>query len=194
MSAIDITKPADGDAVSQGASRMRETRTWLFDLWEGFKARVQDGGVPGDPSTSTGFLKVPVSAPVSPQVGDFHVTDAGLLYSYKAGPTQQLTGDLDTGTVATFRQSSAPTGWTRQTGLQDASFLRYVASGAPSSGGTTDPGTTLTHAETIVHRGGMVGAPPFNIYFSLTTGSFSEVPDHPSGGYLFLDVMLATKS
>jgi hypothetical protein len=58
-----------------------------------------------------------------------------------------VTPEFPTGTVMTFRQTSAPTGWTKETSLYNNSAFRCVT-GTPSSGGTADFTTALA-ARTI---------------------------------------------
>jgi len=190
MSAIDPTVPVDTEQRSQGGSRIREHRQQLYDFATAFLARHQGSGY--DPSTWTGEFNIPFSAPGTPVVGDFYFTTGGLLYSYKAGPALQLTGDIPAGSVGVFNQSAAPTGWTRKTDLLEAAFLRYVT-GTPGSGGTDDPGAAIVHGQPRAD----VGTPN-----TASTTVFAGVDgaDYPAGtrtpnhaAYLFRDILMASK-
>lgn len=178
MSAIDPTAPLDTALASEGDDRMREERQQLIDLWTAFKVRYQDGLTPNDPGTSFGQMKVPVSAPGSPKVGDFYITDAGLMYSYKTGPTAQLTGDLEANTVSIFRQTTAPTGWTRTTTGSSGAGLRYRASASLTSGGTNSVRASLGHAWFNFQAGG---------------GGTTVVSTIPNHALKYLDVIEATR-
>jgi hypothetical protein len=186
MSAIDPTKPADADnlasAPTYGSAGMRNERVWLNDLMTAYLVRHQAPLVTGDPGTCTGLLKAPFSAPGSPLVGDFYFTTTGLVYGFKAGPVAQLMGTLSTGDKKIFRQSAAPTGWTRDTSLTDGTTLRYLASGNPSAGGTVDISAALAHSPSTVF---------FN-HSAINFSAFISVNDHSILKYL--DVILATKN
>jgi hypothetical protein len=181
MSVISAADPAGTEAVSLGASRMRGTRVWLYDAWQAFKGRHQDGGTPNDPGTSTGAFKVPSAAPAIPGVGDFYITAGGSLIGYKAGPTAQYMGDFENATLAVFQQASAPTGWTRNTALTTASFLRYIATGAPSAGGA------VAGSVSIAHSAGTTGFNGISTPFSAIT----SISDHSA--YKYQDIIMATK-
>jgi len=73
-------------------------------------------------------------------------------------------GTFDSGTVMLFRQSSAPTGWTKDTTNNDNSALRVVT-GNVSTGGTDDFSTTFGTSKTTASH-------------TLTT---SQIPAHTHG-------------
>ena len=184
MSAIDPTTPLGSEAFSLGASRLRETRDWLNDAWLAFTARFQDGSTPNDPATSTGAFHIPTTAPGAPGVGDMYITTTHLVYGYKTGPTSQLIGDLEATSKVGFIQSAAPTGWTRDTGQTNASFLRYIQSGAPGGGGTVDPATGFGG-----HAGGNASVGGGGSYFVYSIPS--DLGTHLA--YAYLDTILAAK-
>lgn len=195
MSAIDVSTPLAGESSNGGASRMRETRLWLYNLWWAYKQRNQDGSVTFDPGTASGGLNVPSAAPGVPEVGDFYITSSGLLYSYKSGPTKQLCGDFASGSVMIFRQATTPTGWTRDAAQLTGSALRYVTAGAPGSGGTTDISSTLVHNNfTSFNQKG--GNDTNETYLNDGAG-----PPNPGAGYAdphqalkYYDVLIASKT
>jgi len=180
MSVIVTTTPLGSEPFSLGASRLRETRTWLQDLWTAFIVGFREGTVAGDPGTSSGLFRVPTIAPAVPAVGHFYVNTDGVLFNYKTGPTSQVGGDLEVGAIACFYQSAAPTGWSRNASLQDQSLLRYVT-GAPSSGGTGNVTTAFTH--------GNATAPAWNLSGGSTGVSFTS--DHAV--FHYTDVIMATR-
>jgi len=144
VSAIDPMSPADSDQRSQGASRIREHRTWLEDMAEAFLVRHHGSGL--DPATYSGALKLPFTQPDPLAAGDMFLDHINkLIYNVRAGGGVQLTGDLERNTVSTFQQASAPVGWTRDTSFTAKTGLRYRASASLSSGGTYDPTATLGH-------------------------------------------------
>lgn len=183
MSAIDPTVPLDTDLRSDGANQIRIHRTWLYNFATAFLVNHQGSGY--DPSTWTGELKLSNSPPGSPQVGNLYFTTTGLLYSYKAGPTAQLSGDIEMSSEAVFCQSAAPTGWTRNTSGGNGAALRYLASGTPSAGGTQDSNTALSHAGLF-----FVVGPTLSLFGGVQ--KFKQVPaTHPVLKYI--DVLTAVK-
>lgn len=182
MSAIDPTTPLGTERFDLGANRIREFRTWLFDAWQAFKARHQVGTTPNDPGTSNGFFKVPSTPPAIPAVGDFYFDNTnGLWYAIYSGPVTKLVGDLAAGTRFVFRQATAPPGWTRDTSLPNASFLRYTTAASLGSRGTADPATGLAHS----------------VACDVTRGDFSGVfacGVSTHSAYKFVDILVASRN
>jgi len=78
---------------------------------------------------------------------------------------------LPSGTVSLYYQSSAPTGWTQVTSLNDYD-LRLVSSGGGTTGGTTAYSTVFTN-QTPTISGGTLTATT-----GATTLSLSQIPSH----------------
>jgi hypothetical protein len=78
-------------------------------------------------------------------------------------------GSFDSGTRMTFNQTSAPTGWTKDTSTDNAGFR--LVSGSVSSGGSVDFTTAFTAARavTVTSMSGSAGA---------TTLSTPQIPSH----------------
>jgi len=177
MSVIEATNPLSSASSTQGASRIREFRQWLYDAWGAYARRHQDGTTPFDPGTTPGQFGLPFSAPGAPTAGDLYLTTTGLLVFYRASVSSRVAGTLESGTKKFFRQASAPAGWTRDTSFSNGSTLTYLPSGVPSAGNADD--ISSAHPITTTSIGG--GA--FHDFWrtSLT---------HP---LKYQDVLLATK-
>lgn len=177
MSAIDPNVPTDQEPRSQGASRIREHRTWLEAFANAFLVRHQGTGL--DPALWPAGFKVIVDPPPTPVDGDFYVTSSNQCYGVSGG-VATLRGDLAKNTETVFRQATAPPGWTRNTSLPAGSGLRYVT-GSLSTGGTVDVAGVLSHGS------------PTGSYDS-TFAQISvvrSIADHPVLKYV--DVLLAVR-
>jgi len=183
MSAIDPTVPVDTEQRSQGASRIREHRQWLYAFATAFLAC--HGGSGYDPSTYSGVFKVPQAVSGTPLVGEMYFTSGGQLHVHQAGGADKLAGDLAATTKCLFRQASAPTGWTRNTGLTNGSGLQYRSAATPTAGGAQDIGTALTHSTSTQ-------SPVTSGISGSTSRTFMlSMPDHAALKYL--DVMIAAR-
>jgi hypothetical protein len=116
-------------------------------------------------------LILPTGANITAAAGDTFIvlSDASgnarvMAYQRASGAALvSAAGDIAAGSVALFRQTSAPTGWTKDTTNYNDHAIRIVT-GAASSGGvinlssvfgyTTTQGHTLTVAETPAHQHG----------------------------------------
>jgi hypothetical protein len=134
--------------------------------------------------TSTGALKIPVGTqgqrPGSPVAGDLRFNDdIDEFEGYNGTAWGAIGGAFTSGTLMLFQQTSAPTGWTKQT-THNNKALRVV-SGSASSGGSV--GFTTAFASQAVNgsignttaggsvniSGGSVGS------YTLTT---ADIPGH----------------
>lgn len=84
-----------------------------------------------------------------------------------------------TGTVMLFRQTSAPTGWTKDTTNYNAHAIRVVT-GTVSSGGTVD----FTTAFASQTPAGSVSVNTSGLSAGATTLSTTQMPSHAHGGVL----------
>jgi hypothetical protein len=129
----------------------------------GFKpAAVTDGEVSLD-----GLTDVTISSPTTDQVLKYN----GSVWVNSAAAAS---GGFPAGTLMLFQQTSAPTGWTKQT-THDNKALRVV-SGTASSGGTTAFSTVFANqTPTITTSGLSAGA---------TTLSTTQMPSHVHSGFV----------
>lgn len=108
------------------------------------------------------------------QTQDVGVPDPGtagnVLTSNGTAWTSVAAAGFPTGTVLIFAQTSAPTGWTKNTSTGDNSALRVVT-GTASSGGSVDF-TTAFVSQAVSGTVGTSGA---------TTLSTSQIPSHTHG-------------
>jgi len=205
MSVIDPLVPADSEAVSLGAGRIRNAVVWTRDAWLAFIARHQDGSTPSDPGTSTGAFKVPTVAPITPQVGDFYI-NSGQITGYVTGPVAKAWGDVPSGTLAVFRQNAAPTLWTRNAALQDSAVLRYIQSGnVGSAAGKNPAGFTISTADmpphTHLERGSSTAGAGADVVVQAglgtpNTSGISTTASTGGGGTIVLshiDIIIASK-
>ena len=102
-------------------------------------------------------------------------TAGNVLTSNGSTWTSASPGDFASGTRMTFNQTNAPTGWTKDTGTDNAGFR--LVSGSVSSGGSVDFSTafasqTPTGSVSISSISGSAGA---------TTLSTPQIPSHSHG-------------
>ena len=91
--------------------------------------------------------------------------------------TSAAAAAFDAGTLMLFQQTSAPTGWTKQTTHNDKALR--VVSGAASSGGTTAFTTVFTNQTPTINTSGLsAGA---------TTLSTSQIPSHTHPTNIYVD-------
>lgn len=95
------------------------------------------------------------------------LTAAGI--TFNDATSQTTTGvEIPTGTLMLFQQTSAPTGWTKQTTHNDKALR--VVSGTASSGGTSAFTTVFTNQTPTINTSGLsAGA---------TTLSTTQMPSH----------------
>lgn len=95
------------------------------------------------------------------------LTAAGI--TFNDATSQTTTGvEIPTGTLMLFQQTSAPTGWTKQTTHNDKALR--VVSGTASSGGTSAFTTVFTNQTPTINTSGLsAGA---------TTLSTAQMPSH----------------
>jgi len=103
-------------------------------------------------------------------------TTGNVLTSNGSTWTSASSGDFASGTRMTFNQTNAPTGWTKDTGTDNAGFR--LVSGSVSSGGSVDFSTaftsqTPTGSVSISSISGSAGA---------TTLSTPQIPSHSHTG------------
>jgi len=91
------------------------------------------------------------------------LTNTGITFPDATTQTTAAQSEFTSGTVMVFQQTSAPTGWTKSTGTDNAA-LRLV-SGTVSSGGSVDFSTAFASQA----AGGTVGS---------TTLTTSQMPSH----------------
>lgn len=117
-----------------------------------------------DPTSGITYPDGVVQATATPSPS----TSGNLLVSNgTAWLSQAPSTGIPSGTVMIFRQTAAPTGWTKDTGVTDNSGLRVVI-GTPSTGGTVNF-TTAFASQAVAGTVGNYGG------FTLTT---SEFPAH----------------
>lgn len=101
------------------------------------------------------------------------LTAAGI--TFNDATSQTTTGvEIPTGTLMLFQQTSAPTGWTKQTTHNDKALR--VVSGTASSGGTSAFTTVFANQTPTINTSGLsAGA---------TTLSTTQMPSHTHGSVL----------
>lgn len=184
MSAINPSAPLDTATVASIDDAMREERVWMLAFWTAFIVRQSDGVTPNDPSTSIGALKLPFAAPGTLRVGDMYGSTDGLFYGVVTGPTAKLMGTVEHSKRCGFRQATAPTGWTRESGFTNGAIPRYVAVATPIAGvgGTQAISTAMTHTGSSTNGiGGTTTA------LSIQSGTLA------THALKYLDVILADK-
>jgi hypothetical protein len=189
MSNIDATIPLDTDnlavAGTYGSADMRNERTWLYNVWQAYKVRHQDGSTPNDPSTTLGVYNVPLASPGTARAGDIWFSTTGIMNFIRGSLANRQCGTLEAGVAKTFRQAAAPTGWTRDTGKTNKAILRLVATGTPGSGGTNEISVGLPHT----------GPSSTGIQIVLGPTTYrSGSTDLPNHAVKYIDVLLATKN
>lgn len=138
---------------------------------------TQGSGVPnasgtsGAPLVSNGTIYTQNTA-VGAAFGGTGLTSPGtagnVLTSNGSAWVSQAAAAFDAGTVMIFAQTSAPTGWTKLTNLND--YALRVVSGAASTGGSTAFSTVFANQTPTINVGGLsAGA---------TTLSTSQIPSH----------------
>ena len=138
---------------------------------------TQGSGVPtasgtsGAPLVSNGTIYTQNTA-VGVAFGGTGLTSPGtagnVLTSNGSAWVSQAAAAFDAGTVMIFAQTSAPTGWTKLTNLND--YALRVVSGAASTGGSTAFSTVFANQTPTINVGGLsAGA---------TTLSTSQIPSH----------------
>lgn len=158
MGVWDTTTPAGSDQIKDGDDRIRELKVAIQEALKSTDATLGDAAVfPGSaPSTTpthayrghrgTTAQRTALSANVS---GICFDTDKSAVYSYAGGAWNAVGYLFPATTKSLFYQSSAPTGWTRDTSANDK-FIRVVSAGTPGStgGGSIAPSSNLAHTHT----------------------------------------------
>jgi hypothetical protein len=133
-----------------------------------------------DPTAGVTF---PDSVTQATAVPDPSTAGNGLVSNGAIWQSQTIPSDIASGTAMLFKQTAAPTGWTKDTVSNNNSSFRVVT-GAASTGGSVDFSAAFV-SQTVAGTVGSYGS------FTLTT---TELPAHthtlqagnasPPGGYL----------
>jgi hypothetical protein len=116
-------------------------------------------------------LILPTSANITASAGDSFIalSDASgnvrvMAYQRASGAALVVAaGDLVAGTIALFRQTSAPTGWTKDTTNYNDHAIRVVT-GTPSSGGVINLSTVFGYTATQGHVITQANLPAIDIF------------------------------
>lgn len=104
------------------------------------------------------------------------VTSTGITFPDSTTQTTAASGGFAAGTIMLFRQTAAPTGWTKDTTNYDGSAIRVVT-GTVSSGGTVAFTTAFaSQAVSGTNSGGAVAA---------TTLSTAQLASHSHGATVY---------
>jgi len=151
MGVWDATTPAGSEAISQGDNRIRELKEALAEALS-----HEDSTFPGaSPSTAPifipGFLR---GATGSRPTGDSLVsgrfycnTTLNVLERYNGSSWAAVATLIPSGTFMVFFQAAVPTGWTQHPTAGNQ-LLRVVSGSGGGSGGSTDPGSSISLAHT----------------------------------------------
>lgn len=106
------------------------------------------------------------------------VTSTGITFPDSTTQTTAASGGFAAGTIMLFRQTAAPTGWTKDTTNYDGSAIRVVT-GTVSSGGTV----AFTTAFASQTPAGTVSVTPAigTLAVAATTLSTTQIPSHTHG-------------
>lgn len=113
-------------------------------------------------------------------------TISGTTITFNDGTTQTTTGiEFASGTVMMFRQTAAPTGWTKDTTNYNDHALRVVT-GTIGSGGSVNFSTAMASqavSGSVSLSGGSIGNTTATGTVGDTTLSTAQIPAHNHSGY-----------
>jgi hypothetical protein len=123
-------------------------------------------------------LILPTGANITAAAGDnfIAISDASgnarvMAYQRASGAALvSAAGDIPSGSIALFRQTAAPTGWTKDTSNFNNHAIRIVT-GAASSGGSLDFSTVFGYTATQNHTLTQANMPNYNLSAGSLTGS-----------------------
>lgn len=148
----DTTLPLGSEAISNGDNRIRELKTDLQTALRGNASDGTEAKFPGSDTASPvfryrGLKGITGDRPSAGQYGLYFDTTRSVLQRDNGSSWDDIGTAIPSGTVMVFFQASAPTGWTKST-AHDGKALRVVSGTGGGSGGSTDPGSTVTLAHT----------------------------------------------
>lgn len=179
INALVATNPVGGsDTVDQGDDHLRGIKNVLKQTFPNL-----DGPV------------TPTPAELNSLAGRQSFVNTFLQAADVQAAKNAIAADFPSGTVMVFRQTAAPTGWTKN--ITDNGFALRIVSGAVGSGGADDFTTvfgtgksTASHALTTGQVPTLSGSANANSAFQLTT----PIADQDTGGgttaYLFSGVTI----
>lgn len=150
MGVWDVTTPTGSDNISAGDDRIRELKIAIQEALQCTDATLGNAGnFPGSaPASAPEFAyrghrgtSAEVAALSEDVSGIAFDTDKSAFYSYAGGSWNAVGYVIPAGTKQVFYQASAPTGWTRDTGVNDK-FLTVVSAGSPGTTGGTHAAST----------------------------------------------------
>jgi hypothetical protein len=212
MADWDVSKPADDDIISQYPANARARRAAVRTIF-GVDHHDDDDADQGKHEVVTLLSESPDPTFAAGEVGIWN--NAGVLKTRVAAGTVEefaRAGNLDApaGTAMVFRQTAAPTGWTKNTGLTTDSVLRFVTGSVGAGGSWTISGLTMPHTHTVsgstgngigteqnaVGGTGITTMNQFHTHnMSFTSGGASTSSVSSNGAWrpLYVDVIIAAK-